>query len=85
VQAGRPGSKRRAPRVNVVKKLSAVVWVGWQIRPGATYFGLTQRADGTVERTRLNRDDLQAAAHFVTVQMSQTVAPIRARKLQRLT
>jgi hypothetical protein len=70
-----------AARVSVVKTLSPVVWVGWQIRPGEKYFGFIRRADGTVERTRLKRDDLQAAAEFVDLQRVQNAASIRGRQL----
>jgi hypothetical protein len=70
-----------AARVSVVKTLSPVVWAGWQIRPGEKYFGFIRRADGTVERTRLKRDDLQAAAEFVDAQRARNAAPIRGRQL----
>jgi hypothetical protein len=66
------------------RELAPVVWVGWRIRPGEKYFGVIQRADGTVERTRLERDDLQAAADFVTAYMQRQATRIRARKVQRL-
>ncbi len=66
-----------AARVSVVKALSPVSWVGWEIRPREKYFGLIRRADGTVERTRLKRDDLQAAAEFVDAQKAQNIAAIR--------
>jgi hypothetical protein len=68
-------------RVSVVKTLSPVVWAGWQIRPGEKYFGFIRRADGTVERTRLKRDDLQAAAEFVDAQRARNAASIRGRQL----
>jgi hypothetical protein len=70
-----------AARVSVVQTLSPVVWVGWQIQPGEKYFGLIRRADGTVERTRLKRDDLQAAAEFVDAQRPRNAASIRGRQL----
>ena len=73
-----------AARVSVVTKLSPVVWVGWEIRPGEKYFGLIRRADGTVERTRLERDDLQAASTFVTAHQRQDPASIRGRELRRV-
>lgn len=72
-------------RVSVEKEPAPVVWVGWQIRSGERYFGIVQRADGTVERTRLERDDLQAAADFVTAYKSGNAASIRGRRVQRLT
>ena len=62
-----------------------VVWVGWQIRRGEKYFGVIQRADGTVERTRLERDNLKAAADFVTAYRMGQAAAIRGRQVQRLT
>src|SRR5258707_14607036 len=68
----------------VERDLSPVVWVGWQIRPGEKYFGVIQRADGTVERTRLERDDVQAAADFVTAYKSGDAASIHGRKLRRV-
>jgi hypothetical protein len=82
--------KKRIVRVNSVKvsvekEPAPVVWVGWQIRPGEKYFGIVQRADGTVERTRLERDDLQAAADFVTAHQVGSAASIRGRKVRRLT
>ena len=64
--------------------LAPVVWVGWQIRRGEKYFGVIQRADGTVERTRLERDNLQAAADFVTACMQRQATRIRARQVRRL-
>jgi hypothetical protein len=42
-------------KVSVGREHAPVVWVGWQIRRGEKYFGVVQRADGTVERTRLDR------------------------------
>jgi hypothetical protein len=66
-------------------ELAPVAWVGWQIRRGEKYFGLVQRADGTVERTRLERDDLQAAADFVTAHKMGNAKSIRGRQLRRLT
>ena len=66
-------------------ELAPVAWVGWQIRRGEKYFGVVQRADGTVERTRLGRDDLQAAADFVTAHKMGQAASIRGRQVQRLT
>jgi hypothetical protein len=74
-----------APCVSSEKDLSPVVWVGWQIRRGEKYFGIIQRADGTVERTRLERDDLQAAADFVTAHKMRIAKSIRGRQLRRLT
>lgn len=71
-------------RASVVKALSPVVWVGWEIRPGEKYFGLIRRADGTVERTRLKCDDLQAGAEFVDAQRARNAAPIRGRQLARV-
>ncbi len=65
--------------------LAPVVWVGWQIRRGERYFGVIQRADGTVERTRLERDNLKAAADFVTAHRMGQAAAIRGRQVQRLT
>jgi len=73
-----------AARGALERNLSPVVWVGWQIRPGEKYFGIVQRADGTVERTRLERDDLQAAADFVTAYKSGNAASIRCRQVRRL-
>jgi hypothetical protein len=72
------------PCVSSETDLSPAVWVGWQIRRGEKYFGVVQRADGTVERTRLERDDLQAAADFVTAHKMGQAASIRGRKLRRL-
>lgn len=66
-------------------ELAPVVWVGWQIRRGEKYFGIVQRADGTVERTRLERDDLEAAADFVTAHKMGQAASIRGRQVQRIT
>jgi len=65
-------------------ELAPVAWVGWQIRRGEKYFGVVQRADGTVERTRLERDDLQAAADFVTAHNMGNAASIRGRQLCRV-
>ena len=73
-----------APCVSSEADLSPVVWVGWQIRRGEKYFGIIQRADGTVERTRLERDDLQAAADFVTAHKMGKAASSRGRQLRRL-
>ena len=67
--------------VSLAKALSPVVWVGWQIRPGEKYFGFIRRADGTVERTRLKRDDLNAAAEFVDEQRARNAAPSRRPRL----
>jgi hypothetical protein len=64
-------------------ELASVAWVGWQIRRGEKYFGVVQRADGTVERTRLERDDLQAAADFVTAHIQQNDTAARGRKVRR--
>jgi hypothetical protein len=61
-----------------------VVWVGWQIRRGEKYYGVVQRADGTIERTRLERDDLKAAADFVTAHKMGNAGSIRARQVRRL-
>ena len=71
-------------RVSVEKDLAPVVWVGWQIRSGERYFGIVQRADGSIERTRLERDDLQAAADFVTAHKLRNAQSIRGRQLRRL-
>ena len=76
--------RHSAVNVSVETQLAPVAWVGWQIRPGERYFGIVQRADGTVERTRLDRDDLKAAADFVTAYKMGKGAVIRGRKLQRL-
>lgn len=76
--------RHSAVNVSVERQLPPVVWVGWQIRPGERYFGIVQRTDGTVERTRLDRDDLKAAADFVTAHKMGKGASIRGRKLQRL-
>ena len=78
--------KERYPAVKISsgRELAPVVWVGWQIRPGEKYFGIVQRADGTIERTRLERDDLQAAADFVTAHKSGNAASVRGRQLRRL-
>jgi hypothetical protein len=73
------------PSVSSERDLSPVVWVGWQIRRGEKYFGVVQRADGTVERTRLERDDLQAAADFVTAHKMGQAASIRGRQVRTLT
>jgi hypothetical protein len=72
-------------KVSVEREPAPVVWVGWQIRPGERYFGIVQRADGTVERTRLERDDLKAAADFVTAYKMGNPQFIRGRQLRRLT
>jgi hypothetical protein len=66
------------------RELAPVVWVGWQIRPGEKYFGIIGRADGTIERTRLERDDLQAAADFVAAHKMGNAASIRGRQVRRL-
>jgi hypothetical protein len=66
VRVNSPKAQHRRSTVSLERELAPVVWVGWQIRRGEEYFGVVQRADGTVERTRLERDDLQAAADFVT-------------------
>jgi hypothetical protein len=71
-------------RVSVETELAPVAWVGWQIRPGEKYFGVIQRADASVERTRLERDDLQAAADFVTAHKLGNAASIHSRKLRRV-
>jgi hypothetical protein len=73
-----------AVKISSGRELAPVVWVGWQIRRGEKYFGVVQRADGTVERTRLERDDLQAAADFVTAHKVGNAASIRGRRLWRL-
>jgi hypothetical protein len=73
-----------AVKISPGRELAPVVWVGWQIRRGEKYFGVVQRADGTVERTRLERDDLQAAADFVTAHKMGQAAAIRGRQLRRL-
>lgn len=65
--------------------VSPVVWVGWQIRRGEKYFGVIQRADGSIERTRLERDDLRAAADFVSAHQLGAAKSIRGRQVQRLT
>jgi len=65
-----------APRVGVATNPSPVVWVGWVIRPGEKYFGFIRRADGTVERTRLERDDLRAAADYVTAHIIRSAPSI---------
>jgi hypothetical protein len=67
------------------RELAPVTWVGWQIRPGEKYYGVVQRADGTVERTRLERDDLKAAADFVTAHKMGQAASIRGRQVRRVT
>jgi len=59
------------------------VWVGWQIRRGEKYFGIIQRVDGTIERTRLELDDLKAAADFVTAHKMGQAASIRGRHVRR--
>jgi hypothetical protein len=74
-----------APWVSSETDLSPVIWVGWQILRGEKYFGIIQRADGTVERTRLERDDLKAAADFVTAHKLGKCSSIRGRQLRRLT
>ena len=74
-----------AEAVSLARELAPVVWVGWQIQGGEKYYGVVQRADGTVERTRLERDDLQAAADFVTAHRMGQAAAIRGRQLRRLT
>jgi hypothetical protein len=71
-------------KVSVEKEPAPVVWVGWQIRPGEKYFGIVQRADGTVERTRLERDDLQAAADFVSAHKAGKAGSLRCRQVRRL-
>ena len=73
------------PSVSSETDSSPVAWVGWQIRRGEKYFGIIQRADGSIERTRLERDDLQAAADFVTAHKMGQAASIRGRQVQRLT
>lgn len=70
-------------RVNV-ETLSPAVWAGWETRAGEKYFGLIRRADGTIERTRLERDDLQATAEFVAAQRARNAASIRGRQLVRV-
>ena len=82
-------NRKRIVRVNSIKvsvqrELAPVAWVGWQIRRGEKYFGVIQRADGTVERTRLERDDLRAAADFVTAHKMGRPASIRGRQVRRL-
>lgn len=86
-----PGQSRKkkivrvsSARVSVETKLAPAVWVGWQIRPGERYFGVIQRADGSVQRTRLERDDLQAAADFVTAHKVGRAASIRGRQVRRM-
>ena len=71
-------------KISSERVLAPVVWVGWQIQRGEKYFGVVQRADGTVERTRLERDDLQAAADFVTAHKMGNAQSIRGRELRRL-
>ena len=85
-RAGVPTPKGQSAAVEVSwgGKLAPVVWVGWQIRPGEKYFGVVQRADGGVERTRLERDDLRAAADFVTAHKMGQAGSIRGRQLRRL-
>ena len=73
-----------AVNISAGRELAPVTWVGWQMRPGEKYYGVVQRADGTVERTRLERDDLKAAADFVTAHKMGNAASIRGRKLRRL-
>lgn len=77
--------RANSAKVSVEKEPAPVVGVGWQIRPGEKYFGIVLRADGTVERTRLERDDLKAAADFVTAYKSGNAASIRGRQVRRLT
>ena len=72
-------------KVAVERELAPIVGVGWQIRSGERYFGIALRADGTVERTRLERDDLKAAADFVTAYKLGNAASIRGRQVRRLT
>ena len=71
-------------RVSVEKEPAPVVWVGWQIRSGERYFGIVQREDGTVESMRLERDDLHAAADFVTAYKLGNAASIRCRQVRRM-
>jgi hypothetical protein len=73
-----------APCVSSETHLSPVIWVGWQIRRGEKYFGIIQRADGSIERTRLERDDLEAAADFVTAHKMWNAQSIPGRQLRRL-
>jgi hypothetical protein len=80
-----PKARHRRSTVSLERELPPVVWVGWQIRRGERYFGVVQRADGTVERTRLERDNLKAAADFVTAHRMGQAAAIRGRQVQRLT
>jgi len=85
VRVNSPKARHRRSTVSPERVLAPVVWVGWQIRRGEKYFGVVQRADGTVERTRLERDDLQAAADFVTAHKMGNAKSIRGRQLRRLT
>jgi hypothetical protein len=78
-------ARHHAARGAVERDLSPVEWIGWQIRRGEKYFGVIQRADGSIERTRLERDDLQAAADFVTAQIQQNNTAVRGRKVRRST
>jgi hypothetical protein len=80
-----PQARHAAVEVSPERELAPVVCVGWEIRRGDKYFGVIQRADGTVERTRLERDDLKAAADFVTAHKLGKSASIRGRQVQRLT
>ena len=80
-----PKATHAAAMASPEGELAPVVWVGWQIRRGEKYCGVIQRADGTVERTRLERDNLKAAAEFVTAHRMGQAAAIRGRQVQRLT
>jgi len=80
-----PKATHAAAMASPERELAPIVWVGWQIRRGEKYFGVIQRADGTVERTRLERDDLRAAADFVTAYKLGNAASIRGRQVRRLT
>jgi len=77
-----PEATHAAAMASPERVLAPVVWVGWQIRPGEQYFGVTERTDGSVERTRLERDDLQAAADFVTAHIQQNDTAARGRKVR---
>jgi hypothetical protein len=74
---------KRAKRIVLASEsgeLAPIVWVGWQIRRGEKYFGISGRADGTVERTRLERDNLSAAADSVTAHKTGTDSIVVADK-----
>lgn len=84
LQTNASRAQRKTSKVLLVTEPAPVVWVAWQIRPGEKYLGVIQRADRTIERTRLERDDLQAAADFVTAHKMGKAASIRGRKLRRV-